>query len=384
MQLNSHCSFAGHCVRMWSRQSCSASHPEVFWEWGDQTEILLWFASALARAWGWGPKDAKHFMFKGPHQGCVCHYMFAEVIGREIISDRQDLGLWSTSIEFVGLNLCCLTQPGRTPSFTSLAAASAILKARANALFAPSRGTVVVYLLYLVLVVLRYMVFIFALYRARSRSCDDLLWANKKPCASATLHVTTQILRKSFKFRHRNEDKWNVHGRNWVEICKFGSLGGSWTSSIAAWNSWRSVVVWCAAQMSVRAVLQSSSMSFFKGILESFSNMRNKIFPNGFLVFHGECFAVHQGLQHLQLEPDWRWGTRLQHDLAKFYCGIQHENHMKSQMEKHEMTLPKSWGWRNGRVARGAALRCLVSARLLSQLPCGGMVTLWRCLASRR
>ena len=47
MQLNSHCSFAGHCVRMWSRQSCSAAHPQFFCEWGDQTEILLWFASAF-------------------------------------------------------------------------------------------------------------------------------------------------------------------------------------------------------------------------------------------------------------------------------------------------------------------------------------------------
>lgn len=55
---------------------------------------------------------------------------------------------------------------------------------------------------------------------------------------------------------------------------------------------------------------------------QSFNHLRCHGFP-----WWG-CFEVHQGLQHLQLEPDWRWGTRLQHDLATFYCGIQHENHM--------------------------------------------------------
>ena len=33
------------------------------------------FLPALVRAWDWGPKDAKHFMFKGHHQGCVCYYV---------------------------------------------------------------------------------------------------------------------------------------------------------------------------------------------------------------------------------------------------------------------------------------------------------------------
>ena len=45
----------------------------------------------------------------------------------------------------VGLDRFPSSEPGRTPSFTSLAAASAIPKARANALFAPSRGTVLVF-----------------------------------------------------------------------------------------------------------------------------------------------------------------------------------------------------------------------------------------------
>ena len=45
----------------------------------------------------------------------------------------------------VGLDRFPSFEPGRTPSFTSLAAASATPKARANALFAPSRGTVVVF-----------------------------------------------------------------------------------------------------------------------------------------------------------------------------------------------------------------------------------------------
>ena len=80
-------------------------------------------------------------------------------------------------------------------------------------------------------------------------------------------------------------------------------------------------------QLSVRAVLQPSSMSFSKVFLNH-SQIFQTNYSKWVWVFHCECFAVRQGLQHLQLKPDWRWGTRLQHDIVKFSCGIQHENHM--------------------------------------------------------
>lgn len=74
------------------------------------------------------------------------------------------------------LNLCCLTQPGRTPSFTSLAAASAILKARANALFAPSRGNRCgVHFVPRTCRAPRSRSSFLHFFGARSRSCDDLL-----------------------------------------------------------------------------------------------------------------------------------------------------------------------------------------------------------------
>ena len=149
----------------------------------------------------------------------VCVTMFAEVIGREIISDRHDLGLWSTSIEFVGL----FDTWARKNTFIHIPCSSfsdsesegecavcSFKRHHCGVPFVPrtcraprSRSSFLHF------------------FGARSRSCDDLLWANKKPCASATLHVTTQILRKSFKFRHRNENKWNVVEIGW----KYANLG---------------------------------------------------------------------------------------------------------------------------------------------------------------
>ena len=290
----------------------------------------------------------------------VCVTMFAEVIGREIISDRHDLGLWSTSIEFVGV----FDTWARKNTFIHIPCSSfsdsesegecAVCSFKRQPLW-------YVYLLYLVLVVLllglHFCIFLVPGPDLAMICCEQI----KKPCASATLHVTTQILRKSFKFRHRNENKWNVVEIGWKyanlgvweavkhPLSRPGTLEDRWSFGVQlsyerferCFNHLR-----CYFQ---RFVHQREPTGRFLR-LESFSNMRNKIFPNGFwfsMVGALQCTKVYSTCSLNPIEDE-------AHDynmtLRSFIVGSNMKITWNHRWRNTRWHCRNCWGWRNGRV----------------------------------